>query len=680
MLLTITSCAYYNTFFNAEESYRLGLEKIEKNTGEILTKDNVTDFQTAISKSWKLIYLYGDSNSWADDALLMIGKSHFHLKEYEKSMEVLSDFIQKYLKSPLKTEAGLWLALSQLKLEDTDNAINSLNNIITGSEDSEILSQAYFYLGEIYFNSEDYIEAQSYYRQSINSEGQDIISGKAQYKLADTYFNLEQYDKAKDEYKNVLNYDMPVQIHYDAVVQMTNSLLMNNDFDEAEETLKNLLKDQRFQTYASLIEAKLANMIEFQGDLEYSMIKYDEVIKKYPKSEGSALSQFYLAQLFEFEFGRFDSAKVKYDQVKSEFSKSEAADESSRRSILLSQYINIRTLLNTDFQALLQIEKGDSIISDSISFETTTAAVEEGEAEEQEDTSVASLETNTTNELFSFDSNKNVVDEATEGEEVINRNQTTDLIDQNRFSNNAKNKNKLSQKPESNKKQERIRTKREIEISALKNNYKLAEYFLLTYIDYDSAEASYTNFIKNYSDSLLTPKAYYALYYIYNHIRNDLLKSDTVKTEILLKYPQSVYANKLLGKTVVLDDNQNNQKTPEAYLRAEQLLEGKKYNKAIEAFKSIATADSGSIWAKKSRFAICYIYENLIGNNSNAIENYKILASEYPTSEVGKIAVNKIKDPIPEKTEVIQDSNENGIIESQQNEEIQVETDPEKIK
>ena len=56
ILFLITSCAYYNTFFNAEENYRVGLEKKENNPGEQkISKDIVNNFEAAIAKSWAVI-------------------------------------------------------------------------------------------------------------------------------------------------------------------------------------------------------------------------------------------------------------------------------------------------------------------------------------------------------------------------------------------------------------------------------------------------------------------------------------------------------------------------------------------------------------------------------------------------------------------------------------------------
>ena len=186
----LNSCAYYNTFFNAEENYRMGLEKKKTNKNEKLPPDISHHFNAAIAKSWTVIDLYGDSSRWADDALLMIGKCHYQLEEYDKSQEVLEQFLQKYLKSDLIPDAELWLAKVYLKKNDTENALKRLSSITQSDGDDEIKAEAFYEIGEIYFDSGQYETAIQNYGSCIDLTSDSETAGNAQYKLADSYFKL----------------------------------------------------------------------------------------------------------------------------------------------------------------------------------------------------------------------------------------------------------------------------------------------------------------------------------------------------------------------------------------------------------------------------------------------------------------------------------------------------------
>lgn len=623
IVIIFSGCAYYNTFFNAEENYRVGLEKKQNDKNEKMPPDIVRHFNAAIAKSWSIIDFYGDSSRWADDALLMIGKSHYQLEEYDKSQEILESFLQKYYRSGLIPEVELWLSKVYLKKNETDLALKRLSSITTNSDNNELRAEAFFEIGVIYFTSGQYSAAIENFASCINETSDSETAGNAQYKLADSYFKLKQYEQAVENYDEVLDYDLPILIQFDAVIQMVNSLLELQQYDRAEEVLLNILRDQRFKDQYSMIATKLANMVEFQGEYDYAMDKYYEVIHKYPRSEGSALSSFYLAQLYEFEFGKLDSAKVKYDQVKKEYAKSESAEEATERSKLLGEYLKIRTDLNKDKSDLYKLEHGDSSLVDSVV------------------TGIDTLSVPAAAELF---------------RDQINENKNSEF-DDNPFSNPDSTRltntdsTMVQTMPEKKIKETKVAVSRDpakVEESYLKNTYRLAEYFLLDYQHYDSALVEYNLFVKNFHDSLLTPKAYYSLYYIYHNVENDSVIADSLKTLILTRYPESTYAKQLSGKMVVVE-KQEDEKTKNKFLDAEELYSQKKYIDAIKKYNDIADHDSGSVWATKSRYAVGYIYENDLYQKSKAIESYSILAKEYPNTTQGKIASKKIAEPPKEE-------------------------------
>jgi TolA-binding protein len=618
-LVFLGGCAYYNTFFNAEENYRLGLEKKESNRQEKLPESIKKYFNTSIAKSWKVIDLYGDSSAWADNALIMVGKSYYQLEEYDKSQEVLEQFLQKYLKSELIPEAELWLAKTYLKQEDDEQALSKFSGIISKTDDDEIRAEALLNLGELYFKSENYKNAIERFSECIDATSNSERAGKAQYKLADSYYQLKNYESAIENYEEVLRYDLPIIKQYDAVIQVANSLLELKKYERAQEILQTTLRDQRFKKQYSMIATKLANMIEFQGDLNFAIEKYREVLKKYPKTDGSALAAFYMAQIYEFEYGVLDSAKVKYDRVKKEYSRSESAEEAAKRSRILADYLKIKKQLLKDKDDMYKLEHGDSSLVDSLVSDVDTL-------------------------LISIEDTLKTQPLKANGRQIAKQLSKIkkDTVKQQKKI--RENKVAVSRDPEV------------VEKSLLKNDFRMAEYFLVNYQHYDSAKVAYTHFVNNYSDSLLIPKAYYSLYYISKDIDQDSVKADSFKTIILTQYPNTIYGRKLSGKTVVITEHNKEGAIKDAFLNAEKLFDEKKYNQAIRAYNTIAMQDSGSSWAIKSRYASAYLYENFIKNTDSAYVSYSILAKEYPKSPQGKIALSKIAEPPIETEEQISDS------------------------
>ena len=410
-------------------------------------------------------------------------------------------------------------------------------------------------------------------------------------------------------------------------MQKVNALAKLERYDEADQILRLMFSNIRFQDEFSLIETKLANISELQGDIDYAMDMYYDIIRKYPKKEGAALSAFYLGQLYEFEYGNFDSAKVYYDRVNKEYNRSEAKEEATTRANLLKEYLTIRDQINKDKSDLYKLEHGDSLLIDSVAVEPSpedTIQVEETDPFEDFNTA------------FTFPSDADQ-DTVNSDSSAADQDSTSDKTGQT-----------ASKKKVIQKKQAVSRDPFEVEGSLVKNSFAISEYFLLKYQNYDSSLTRYTRFVNNFSDSILTPKALYSIYFLYHTIYKNEIKADSVKNLIIDHYFNTPYGEKLSGKISSSNDELSKTLIDSSkikYLKAENYLDNEDYNNAIKLFKDISEQDSGSIWAQKARYAVAYTYENYITDTASAIQSYQILANEYPKTEFGKIAIQKIAEP-----------------------------------
>ncbi|MEJ2052840.1 MAG: tetratricopeptide repeat protein, partial [Calditrichaceae bacterium] len=368
-ILIVFGCAYYNTFFNAKEYYKTGMEKQKNSKSDDLSGDVKSNYNDAIKKCWKLIDTYGDSSKYADDALLLIGKSYYNLRDYEKSEQVLQQFLLKYLNSEYIPEAKLWLAKNYIELDKEKEAQDLLDKLFDDKVSNEIAAQSFYILGNLYYKNENYETAIDNFQKCVEITDNDEIKGDAEYKTGEAFFYLGEYENAIYHFKKIEKLDVPVIKEYEAIIQKINALVKLNRFDEADQILRVMMGNQRFSDQFSLIQTKLANISEIQGDIDYAMELYYDILDKYPKKEGAALSSFYLGQLYEYEIGNFDSAKAYYDRVPKEYSKSEAKEDAKKRSDLLKDYLAIRDQILKDKSDLYKLEHGDSTLVDSVEVE-----------------------------------------------------------------------------------------------------------------------------------------------------------------------------------------------------------------------------------------------------------------------------------------------------------------------
>ena len=86
LLVFLQACAYFNTFYNAEEQYNTAEEIRIQSLGNSLPARAIQEYGKAIEKSDKVLIDYSDSD-YVKDAMLLKGKSHFFRREYDSARE-----------------------------------------------------------------------------------------------------------------------------------------------------------------------------------------------------------------------------------------------------------------------------------------------------------------------------------------------------------------------------------------------------------------------------------------------------------------------------------------------------------------------------------------------------------------------------------------------------------------
>jgi len=635
LLTVLVGCAYYNTFFNAKKRYNEAFEKQKNVKSDRVPSDIVKGYMAAIKKAFKIIDVYGDSSKYADDALLLIGKAYYNQHDYIKAEHRLNQFLLKYPKSSLIPEAKLWMAKTYIGLEEDEKALNTLNKLFENKVSKKIAAQAFFIRGDLYFQRETYDKALKNLEKCLRIVRDEEMEGNARYMIGQAYFNLGEYENAIFNFDKLLNLNVPVLKEFEARMQIVESLIQLKKYDLAERDLKKMLRSIRFKKQFPLIEAKLGEIYELQGDPQFAVEQYSDVIKKYRRTEGSSLAAYDLARLYEYHFAQLDSAEFYYKKVGAISLQPEILQEAKERANLLKEYLKIRNQLRKDYRDLMKLAAGDSLLEDSVAVQPDSSQQNDAFNKRESEAPEPAINTDMPDnrQQNEFDVRKNANNPPGNIDENMVANEDSSLLQQKRKRTTPK-KVAVTRSPE------------EVQKSFKHNSFALAEYFLLKYMNYDSALVSYKKFINNFNDSLLTPKAYYALYFIYHDIKNDSLKADSIKKVIITSYPKTDYALKLT-KQLVEKNEENTRRSiyKDLYTKGEDLLFHKKYRPAIDLFHQIAEEDSGSIWAKKSLYAIAYTYEHMLHDTTQAIQSYTTLTKIYPNSPFARVAEQKIKPP-----------------------------------
>ena len=206
VIILSSSCAYFNTFYNAnqyyEEANKIRLEK----DGQAVPITAMDKYGKAINKCQKVLKDFPQSK-FRSDAILLMAKAQYFRSDYDLALENLREIEQIGSEKQIE-EAYYWKALCKWKKGNLQVSMDELYSLLSNSSSKSILSKCHLSLAEIskelsYQDSSLYhLKKAAKFTQDRDEKG--VIYGR----LAEMAFELNQYDIAKDGYSNVIAHSL----------------------------------------------------------------------------------------------------------------------------------------------------------------------------------------------------------------------------------------------------------------------------------------------------------------------------------------------------------------------------------------------------------------------------------------------------------------------------------------
>lgn len=253
--------AYYNTFYNAKEAYRSGVESLEANDVPIdrdvylpifSTPDragNTVEFDNAIQKSADVLREH-DASKWADDALLLIGKSYFYLRNYVGAEQKFREVIGldgRFEDSPLKDEARFWLARTLIASEAYEEAAQHLQETLLGEElPRRWEGRLRLALAELYVKQGAWEEAAAELETGLDLVKSDELGARAQFLYGQVQETLGHYEAAAEAFRQVRRYGPLFELAYAAQMSAIRLEGTHGDAEAALDQLRRMERDDKF--------------------------------------------------------------------------------------------------------------------------------------------------------------------------------------------------------------------------------------------------------------------------------------------------------------------------------------------------------------------------------------------------------------------------------------------------
>ncbi len=671
IILVASGCAYYNTFFNTkkffDEAEKARIEEEKKKATRVgsnrtlqtreqrqQSRSRVSSavkgkYNKAIEKASRLLEFYPESK-YVDDALLILGKSFYYRDEYRKARRKFEELINNFPESEFIPEARLWLGKVHTELRDYATAEQNFKDILATKSKRDIRDEAQFLLGGLYLHKQDYFSAANEFKVAAQNANDKKIRCEAFYQLGKCHMQLKNFTEAAKAFEMSKKYSPDTATEYRAQFHAGLAYKALGQYETAIKIYTDLLGDFNNEENWPDCKLEIADCLNKMGDVDNAIGWYVSIPEDHKNArQANARAYYNLGLIYQLDKADFKQAKEYFDEAVKLAGRTDFGEDAKNHQKSVQNILK----LQEDIEAQLKrIRKGDSLAAvvdqeevvvkfktmqeemllDKVLVDSLWTLLDDTTSERLADSlDVERLygedrdkaESKIVKRYFLFDSL--FVDSLmTEHEFLLNK---ADEIIAKANSANSLNKGDVGTPEE----------------EIIKDRLMLGEIYMIDIGQPDSALAQYLDVLKRDTTATNRAKALYSIGYIYEKMKNDSTRADSVYQEILTRFPDSEYADRLREKLNIATREKTSEQLLDEFITAEKYyFDLADYDSAIARYEKIVQLYPESPYASKSLFAVGWIYENDLHENEKALETYRKLLETYPESEIAKHIKKKV--------------------------------------
>ncbi len=338
LILIISGCVYYNTFYNAEKYFEEALEMELKDDGKP-TSNAIQKYKKVIKKCGIVLEYYEDSK-YADDALLLMAKSFFYIgRNYTQTISTLEDMIKFYPESELVPEATLYIARAKYEFRQEEEAYDLLHEFLINNQFKDHHPKALQILANYKLKENDHVQTDYYlnrlieeYPDSDEYEEAFFLQGKSQNEAG-------VYDKSNEIFFKLLKSKVSRKTKFNAKYFIALNYLLLGEYQQAADYATRLLKDEYRENKISRIRLVQARSFAELGNTDDAVALLEAITEDNKRTSLSAQAFYFLGEIYFHKFKEYSTAIEFYNKVKTEDRNSEYLEDSISQSVIVSQII-----------------------------------------------------------------------------------------------------------------------------------------------------------------------------------------------------------------------------------------------------------------------------------------------------------------------------------------------------
>jgi len=676
LLIFLQSCSlwdnfttYFNLYYNTSDLFQQVEESIKEQKRDLFSAEDIIVPGTAkqqlgkvIEKCSNILQFHPDG-PYVDDALLMLGKSFYYQKDYQKAYRKFQELIATQPQSDLILETKLWIGKTQMKLRNFDDALQILGGVrdeaITEGREN-IIKDAF--VEEIVYriSKEDYQLAIGLANQLIKASDDESIKAEVYYEIGKLYDEVEEPENAISAFNQVFEYSPSYDIEVKARLELGRVLRTTGKNQEALDIFEKMRTQNKFSDVYDQVDLEIGTTLIGLDRLDEALDKLKFVDTSYVKTKTSGVAKYKIGELYQNDFHNFDSAAVYYRKAATSQLPTEYIKPANEKTNIFKKYQNLTSVITNYNNALFYFENPEEFTKDSIKFVQDSASYVSDSLRIMAE---LNLYTEHLEGMAGFDTLSNKTDTTKIDSSKIDSTKIDSTAIKDSLNNiiQESDRQNITQRTRDNRRRpgniveginidslfakewgkDRVFPKKPVKsklsVDSLrtllaKNKLDLGNLFLTELELPDSAYKNYISILNDYPNTPLHATALYALGSYYLTV-NQETTADSLFNIIYENYRNESIVNAAADKLNKPLIDLEYDPAKDLYAEAEKEMLNEKYDSSINKFYRLYKEYPQSKLAPKALYASGWILENDLSLYDSAAVVYDTMSVHYPQSE-----------------------------------------------
>jgi tetratricopeptide (TPR) repeat protein len=348
--------ANYNVYFNARESVKEGLRRMDEYVGEDYTRmlkvfpetnpqavqAAASEMEYAVQKCLKLIAFHSitarpnrkpndsekykefasrsEYNKWVDDTYLLMGQASYYLQDFHKAEESFNYILHNFPKETTKNPAYLWLSRCYNETGEPEKAMEIFRLLERdGSLPEDLKRDLLFVKAGYYILKGDTAEAATQLNQALKFRMSRKAKGRCNFILAQMYLGQNRTDEANAAFSRVVKAKPSFRMTFEAKISLVE--LSKSSPEETGLALKKMIRNVDNQSFLDRIYYAKGNVALKSNRTEEAISDFKtSVAYSQGNNNQRALSSLTVARLlfeqsnYRLSYCYYDSALAVIDQ------------------------------------------------------------------------------------------------------------------------------------------------------------------------------------------------------------------------------------------------------------------------------------------------------------------------------------------------------------------------------